>query len=121
MSQILDKSFIFSVRTVELAKYLIEENRPFPLSERLLSCAAGLGVSLRLAEMAGKENDEHGTRALSCAMEAEYLLELMVKTGYLQEKQSKHILSDCCALKAMIADLFQDSKAEKEAPVNQST
>lgn len=117
MSQILDKSFVFSVRAVELAKYLVEENKPFPLSGRLLSRAAELGVSLRLAGMAEKENDEHGARALSCAVEAEYLLELMVKTGYLQEKQSKHILSDCRALKAMIADLVREAKTEKEAPV----
>jgi len=120
VNQILDKSFVFSIRTIELIKYLDEEKNPFPLSERLLACAAGIGVSLRLAGMAGEETHEHGIRALSYAVEAEYLLEIMVKTGHLQEKQSKHMISDCRILKAMLEDLFRDSKTEKKSPVNQS-
>lgn len=104
MDQLLDKSFDFSIRIMELAKYLDEERKPYPLSSRLLTCAAGIGISLRLAGLTGRRSAESLEQALSCAVESEYLLEIMVKTDCLQERQSIPILSDCRVLKELIAE-----------------
>ena len=68
MNQILDKSFDFSIRIIELAKYLDEGKKPFPLCERLLLCATGIGVYLRLSESTGKRPAESGRQALSYAV-----------------------------------------------------
>ncbi len=115
MDQVLEKSFDFSIRIIELVKYLNEEKKPFPLSERLLACVAEMGVCLRLAELTGEKSA--GVRqALSCAVEAEYLLEAMVKTGYLTEKQSRPVIGGCRALKSLIAGLLQKKDARKKSP-----
>lgn len=113
MGQVVDKSFDFSIRIIELAKYLEEEKKPFPLCERLLTCATGIGIFLRLAELTGMKFAENGTQVLSYAVEAEYLLEIMAKTGYLTEKQSLLIIGDCRALKTLIGGLFHEANGEK--------
>ncbi len=71
----MEKSFDFSIRIVELVKYLNEEKRPFLLEQRLLSCGTGIGVCLRLVQTDGCSS--HVIQAMSLAAEAEYLLEVM--------------------------------------------
>lgn len=107
MNQLLDNSFDFSIRAMELISYLNEEKKPFLMSERFLRCATGIGVSLRL----GKSTDTRAFgEALAYAVETEYLLETMVITGYLQKKQSQPIIDDCRALKDAIVELIQKKK-----------
>ncbi len=109
MNQVLEKSFDFSIRAVELIKYLDREKRPFPLYERFLICATGIGITLRLVQMNGKKSLPDIRQAFCHVTETEYLLEVMAKTGYLQEKQSRPILDDCRALKVFIAELADES------------
>ncbi|MEA4925985.1 MAG: hypothetical protein VB084_11815 [Syntrophomonadaceae bacterium] len=104
MDQFLNKSFDFSIRIMELAKYLDEERKLYPskqsvayLCGRNRSKSTGFGIYPRGA-------DEWYRQALSCAVESEYLLETMVKMDCLQEKQSVPILSDCRSLKELIAE-----------------
>jgi four helix bundle protein len=110
MDQVLERSFDFSIRAIELIKYLDREKKPFPLYKRFLSCATGIGISLRLVQTIGKKSVEDGRQAFSYVVEAEYLLEIMVKTGYLHEKQSKPIIDDCRALKALIFSIVKNEK-----------
>ncbi len=110
MKQVLENSFDFSIRAIELIRYLNEEKKPFPLCERFLTCAAGIGISLRIVHMTGGKSLGESSQALSYAVEAEYLLEIMVKTGYLQEKQSQPIIDDCRALKEAVGKLVQKTK-----------
>lgn len=110
MNQILEKSFDFSIRAIELVKYLDKEKKPFPLYERFLTCATGIGITQRLLQTAGKKSVKDSIQALSYATEAEYLLEIMAKTGYLTEKQSQPIIDACRSLKALIAGLVSEKK-----------
>lgn len=100
MDELLNKAFDFGVRIVELANYLEDEKKLFPLMNRLHECAGGICVSLRVASHMRKNLREDGTDAYRLSLEAEYLLELMVKTGFLSERQSGPILTDCRFLKA---------------------
>lgn len=106
MDHLQDKSFDFSIRIMEMAKYLEEEKKPFPLIDRLLACAAGIGINLRLAALDGRRAADSFGQALSCAVEAEYLLEAMVKTSCLTEKQSTTVINDCREIKTLIAGYF---------------
>ena len=99
MSALLDKAFDFSIRSIELVNYLEEEKRPFPLSNHLLMCAEEMCVCLRMVHYAPKNASEYGAQALKLALEAECLLELMVKTGFLSDMQSVPILTECRFLK----------------------
>lgn len=110
MNQILEKSFDFSIRAVELIKYLDKEKKPFPLYERFLVCATGIGITLRLLQTVGKKPVKDRLQAFFYVNEVEYLIEIMVKTGYLTQKQSQPIMDDCRSLKALIADLVNEKK-----------
>jgi four helix bundle protein len=112
MQEILDKSFDFSIRAMEMINYLKMENKPFPLSERFLSCATGIGMAVRLMFETGNQPfSDKGRQAFAYLLEVEYLLEVMVKTGYLSEKQSQPMKDDCRRLKALITEQLQGGAA----------
>lgn len=111
MQELLERSFDFSIRLLELIKYLADEGSVFPLSKRLLICGCSIGVNLRMAELfSAKEEQERLEQALTNAVDCEYLLELMVKTGYLTQQQSMPIREDCHYLKEQIMDIKKDNK-----------
>ena len=99
MKDLIAKSFDFSIRIVELANYLEEENKQFPLIGRLLECSTGIGICLRISDGPAKNLQESYGQAYRLSMEAEYLLELLAKTAYVNEIQIKPILIDCRFLK----------------------
>lgn len=96
---LLLKAFDFGIRIIELANYLGEEKRLFPQMTRLLECGIGIGVCLRISNNLSKSLQENSIQAYKLALETEYLLELMVKTGFISESQSKPILTDCRVIK----------------------
>jgi len=111
--KILQSSFDFSIRLIELVKYLKDESREFPLSERLLICGNGIGVNLSVAKMsAAKERAAKLGQALACAVECGHLLKLMAKTGDMTEQQSVPLREDCSYLINMIDGV----KNKKNAP-----
>lgn len=99
MNELLIKAFDFSIRIIELANYLDEEKKLFPLTARLLECETGIGVCLRVSNNFPKSLQENCMQAYKLALETEYLLELMVKTGFIRENQSKPILTECRVIK----------------------
>lgn len=109
----MEKSFDFSIRIIELAKYLERERKQFPYCERLLTCGSGIAVSLRLAELYDYQNAASCRQALFYAAEVEYLLEIMVETDYLTQPQSKPILSDCRTIKTLIAEMLDKPNDNK--------
>lgn len=96
----------FSVRIIELANYLNAEQRNFPLMGRMLESGTGIGACLRISDNCAENLLEYCRRASTMAVETQYLLELLVKTGYISELQSKPILSDCTSIKKGIAALI---------------
>lgn len=106
MNELMLKAFDFGIRIIELANYLAEEKKLFPLITRLLECGTGIGVSLRVSDRFPKSMQENCMQAYKLALEAEYLLELMAKTGFINENQSKPILNDCRHIKEETAKLL---------------
>jgi len=112
--QLLSSSFDFSIRLVGLVEYLKNEGKEFPLSQQLLTCGNGIGVNLRLIPLADKkERNVRADQALICAVESEYILELMKKTGYLTEQQSGSIRADCAYLIKGIADIRKENNRSR--------
>lgn len=106
MNELLIKAFDFGIRVIELAIYLDEEKKEFPMMVRLLECGTGIGVCLRASNISQKNSQESWKQAYRLALETEYLLELMVKTGFISENQSKPILTDCRFIKDETEKLF---------------
>lgn len=92
---LLENSFDFSIRLMELNKYLMDEGKAFPLSERLLACGSGICVNLSMADIRGEKDGRDVYNALADAVESGHLLKLMAKTGYLTEQQSIPLRNEC--------------------------
>lgn len=49
-NNILDKSFEFAVRVVNLYKYMVREQKEYTLSKQLLRCGASIGANVSEAQ-----------------------------------------------------------------------
>ena len=96
MTDYLAKSFDFGIRIVQLARWLNDEGKEFPLAGRLLESGTGVGISLRAAK--ALRDRGYYVHAVEQAEEVQYLLELMVNTGFITEIQSEPLLFDCKAI-----------------------
>ena len=90
---IKEKGVDFSMRIGELTRYLRENGKGFPFSDRLLDC--GLSAGMLCSE--GKNNE-----AMKYIGQAEYIIQIAVKAGYLTEQQSVHINADCKSLMKLL-------------------
>jgi four helix bundle protein len=106
MSNLSAKTFDFGIRIIELANYLEDERKLFPLIGRLLECGTGIGVSLHIAEEYAGNRNESFVNAYRASLETEFLLELLVKTGFIYENQSVPLLKDCRFIKDEIRSLI---------------
>ena len=104
MTDYLAKSFDFGIRIVQLARWLKDEGKEFPLAGRLLESGTGVGISLRMAKALQEQSNY--VQAVQQAEEVQYLLELMVNTGFITEVQSKPLLSDCKTIKKKAESLL---------------
>ncbi|PKM95024.1 MAG: four helix bundle protein [Firmicutes bacterium HGW-Firmicutes-1] len=114
MNELLAKAFDFGIRIVELSNYLDEEKKQFPLIERLLECGTSIGVHLRISKEYAKNQTGSYVTAYELSLETEYLLELLVKTGFLHENQSIPILNDCKLIKDETAKLLTKNQIRSE-------
>lgn len=97
---IQESAYDLSVRIAEIVRYLKEDVGEFPLSDKLLDCGVKAGLSAR----------EGGLKATAdYVRQADYILEMAVKSGYLSERQSLPIRTECADLLAELdtADHFQ--------------
>ncbi|MDE6417809.1 MAG: four helix bundle protein [Duncaniella sp.] len=94
---VLTKSFDFSVRIVNLHKYLCSTMSEYVMSKQLLRCGTSIGANLSEAEEAVSAKDFEAKIyiALKEARETEYWLRLLYRTEYLTEYQYGHIMADC--------------------------
>ena len=84
---IVDKSFDFAVRIVNLNKYLYNEQKEYVLSKQLLRSGTSIGANVSEAERAQSKADfiSKMSIALKEANETNYWLKLLYKTDYLSK------------------------------------
>ncbi len=82
---LVQRAYDFSVRVAECVKFLKEDERHFSLSDKLLDC----GLSAGLAVRNGKRKE-----AAAFVEQADYILEMAARSGYLTETQTRGIRAD---------------------------
>ncbi|WP_343210681.1 hypothetical protein [Anaerolentibacter hominis] len=90
---IYDAAYDFSVRVAELVRYLNEDSRDFPLCGKLLDCGVGAGLSVR---------DNDCSSAARWIRQADYIIEMAAKSGYLTDGQSRPIREVAIHLLALL-------------------
>lgn len=90
--ELTKQGYDYAIRVAELVKFLREDEKGFPLADKLLTCGVEAGMALR------EPDEESKGRAAEALKKADYLLEMTVDAGYLTERQSVHIRDEGRAL-----------------------
>ena len=111
---IKQKSFDFAVQVVNLYKSFVEQHHEYVLSRQLLKSGTSIGANVCEAIFAQSRKDfvSKMNIALKESYETEYWLELLYRTGYMDEKQYLSIVANCRELTNILAAIVKTSKVE---------
>ena len=109
---IVEKSFAFAVRIVNLYKHLNETKKEFVLSKQLLKSGTSIGANVSEAEQAQSAPDfvSKMSIALKETSETKYWIRLLASTDYLTDAESASILNDCVELEKILVSIVKASK-----------
>ena len=114
---VLDKSFNFAIRVVNLYKFLCKEKKEYVLSKQLLRSGTSIGANINEAQAGQSKNDFISKMAISSkeARESKYWLKLLIETKYL-DKESKHtmsLLSEIEEIIKLLTSIVKSSQTNK--------
>lgn len=112
---IVDKSKAFALRIIRLYRHLCDEKKEYILSKQLLRSGTSIGANVKEAIRGQSKADFYAKMNISLkeASETEYWLELLHKSGYIEEKPFVSIYEDC---QELIKILVTITKSQKGAP-----
>ena len=112
---IVDKSFDFAVRIVNLHKYLTIEQKEYVMSKQLLRSGTSIGANVSEAERAQSKADfiSKMNIALKEANETNYWLKLLNKTDYLSRSQYDSINTDINELIKLLIAICKTSNLNR--------
>ena len=104
-NELLDKCINFSIKVNKLRKYLRETQHEYNNSDQIQRSGTSIGANLAEAECAISRNDFASKVyiALKECSETGFWLELLYKTGYIDQKAYKSINADCQELMRMLS------------------
>ena len=94
---LIDKSYAFALRVVELYRYLCEEKKEFVLSKQVLRSGTAIGAHAEEAINGQSQKDfQHQVSiAYKEARETHYWLRLLRDSSYLDATTAEGLLEDC--------------------------
>ena len=109
---VLEKSFEFAVRTVNLAKYLRKTQNEFVLSKQLLRSGTSIGANVSEAQRGQSKADFAAKMniALKEANETLYWLRLLHRTEYLTNSQYRSMEHDIRELISLLMAITKSAK-----------
>lgn len=109
---LVDKSFSFAVRIVNLYKYLCSEKKEFVLSKQLLRSGTSIGANISESQDAQSTNDfiSKLSIALKEARESKYWIELLKETEYLTNTEVSSILNDLEEILKLLVSIIKTTK-----------
>ena len=110
-----NKSFDFALRIVKLSQHLVKEKNEFVLSKQILRSGTSIGANIREAEHSESKADFIHKMSISLkeANETEYWLELLYKSGYIEQNLSKSLSKDCIELLKLLITIIKNAKNNK--------
>lgn len=94
---IAQKSYTFSLRCVNLYKYLCEKKHDSIIGKQILRSGTSIGANVKEA-IRGYTKADFAAKmsiALKEASETEYWIELLRDTNYISNEQAESLLGDC--------------------------
>lgn len=93
---IVDKSFSFAVRIVNVYKHLTQLQKEYVMSKQLLRCGTSIGANIVEAQRGQSKADFRAKMsiALKEANETDYWIRLLYKTEYINDTQYESLIAD---------------------------
>jgi len=109
---ILDKSFEFSVRIVNLKKYLNKNKQERIMANQLLRSGTSIGANVTEADQAQSKADFISKMGIANkeAHETRYWLRLLHRTDYLNDEEFSSIIADCQELIKILQAIIKSAK-----------
>ena len=114
-SKLRTQSLDFAVQIINIVKYLKAKHETI-ISNQIGRSGTSIGANIREAQYAHGKPDFIAKLqiALKEANETGYWLELLYKTGYIDEQTYKSLDSACSSLRVMLISSVNTSKGKKE-------
>ena len=108
-----DKCMNFSVRIVNLCRFLNEEKHEYNISKQMFGSGTSIGANVAEAQCAVSRNDFVSKLyiPLKESNETLYWLRLLYNTRYLSEIQFKSVYADCEELKRILMSVTKNARA----------
>lgn len=108
---VVEKSFEFAVRIVNLYRYLKKEHKEHVLSKQVLRCGTSIGANVAEAQRGQSKADFAAKMniALKEANETQYWLKLLFRTEYLSESQYISLNRDIQELLGLLIAICKSS------------
>jgi len=113
---LLNKSFRFAIRVVNLYKHLSNNKKEFILSKQLLKCGTSIGANIHEAQEGQSRADFISKLSISLkeARETMYWIELLKETNYLTQKEADSILKDLVELIKLLVTIIKTTKEKSK-------
>ncbi len=107
-----DKSFEFSVRIVNLYRYLTAEKQEYVMSKQVFRSGTSIGANICEAVQGISTADFVAKLSISLkeASETDYWLRLLHRTGYIEDEQFDSIIKDCQELIKLLIVIIKKTK-----------
>ena len=112
---VVDKSFEFAVRIVNLQKYLVRNHKEYVISKQLLRCGTSIGANVSEAQR-GQSKADFASKmniALKEANETEYWIRLLYRTEYLTKEEYQSLHADALELVALLMAICRTANETK--------
>ncbi|KAB2880202.1 four helix bundle protein [bacterium] len=108
-SKVYEKAFQFSIRIVNLYKFLISKKKEFVLSKQILKSGTSIGANLSEANgaISKAEFSAKVSIAFKEAKETEYWLQLLFETEYIDKTSFDSINRDCQEICKMLFSILK--------------
>jgi len=112
---VVDKSFEFAVRVVNLYKYMVREHKEYVMSKQILRCAISIGANVSEAQRGQSKADFAAKMniALKEANETEYWLRLLYRTDFLSQEQYTSLRRDALELISLLMAICKTANNTK--------
>ncbi len=112
---VVDKSFSFAVRIVNLCKYLQSEHKEYVLSKQLIRSGTSVGANIEESQSAQSTADFIHKLSISQKeiRETNYWIKLLFKTDFLDEKMYESLKSDADEMVRLITSIIKTTKGKR--------
>jgi four helix bundle protein len=109
---IKEKSYRFSIRIINLYKFLRSDKHEYVLSKQILRCRTSIGANIEEALGGISKKDFIAKLQISYkeARETHYWLRLLKDTEFIEDKMFQSLICDCEEILKLLSKILETSK-----------